>query len=240
VLATGTHRAGSMIELLHERPGHRVVERIISEPGLRFQPTVDSYARRYALDADDLYQAASERLLRQDRVSPEHEGLRGWLERCVNYAALDLIKERARQPVAMAELPESTVTPTDTVGSEQWLTQLLHRALTSDQVRAILALVRDPDIELRDLAELVGKSYAGARQLKSRAKAKLGGLIGLTAAELAAYRGWRKGEGVADVARRLGIDQAQVDRLRRAAAVKVRRFLAPDPGSSGLRRRARG
>jgi hypothetical protein len=173
-------------------------------------------------------------------VLPEHLGLRGWLDGCVKYAALDLLKDRNRQPVAMAELPEpASAQPEDSVGWEQWLIQRLRRVLTSDQLRAILALVRDPDIDLRELAKLVGKSYAGARQLKSRAMAKLGGLIGLTAAELVVYRGWRRGEGVADVARRLKIDPKQVDRLRRAASVKVRRFLSAEAGATGFRRRGR-
>ncbi len=229
-----------MAELRRGRPGHRVVERVLAEPGLRFRAIVDSYARRYRLDPDELYQVSSERLLRQRTVLPEHHGLRGWLDRCVRYAALDMVKERYRQPVTLAVLPEPVAAqPMDTVGWEQGLVQRLRRVLSTDQLKATLALVRDPDIDLRELARLIGKSYAGARQLKSRAMAKLGGLIGLTAAELAAYRGWRRGEGVADVARRLKIDQAQVERLRRAASVKVRRFLWPETPASGSRRRDR-
>jgi DNA-directed RNA polymerase specialized sigma24 family protein len=222
-------------------PGHKVLLRVITEPDLRFRATVDTYARRYTLDRDDLYQAASERLLRQRGVMPEHEGLRGWLDRCVNFVALDMIKDKARQPVAMGDLPEFpdiwAHPPVDAVGWEQWLAERLDRALTADQVHAILALARDPDLELRELARLTNKSYAGARQLKSRALARLGKLIGLTAAERAAYRGLRKGEGVAEAARRLGIDTRQVDRLRRAASVKIRRFLTFD--ASGSRRQGR-
>lgn len=221
-----------------QQPGHRVLERIITEPGLRFRATVDGYARRYTLDRDDLYQAASERLLRQGNVQPDHEGLRGWLDRCVNYAALDMIKDRNRQPVAMSELPERpTSMPHESVGWEQWLTTLLAATLSADQVRAVVELARDPDLDLRELAKVVDKSYAGARQLKSRAMAKLGRLIGLTAEERAAYRGWRRGERVADVARRLGIDSAQVERLHKAATVKLRRFFARD--TTGTRRQGR-
>jgi DNA-directed RNA polymerase specialized sigma24 family protein len=229
-----------MAEPQHRGPGHRVVERVLTEPDLKFRPTVDDYARRYLVDPDDLYQSASERLLRQGGVLPQHQGLRGWLVRCVNYAALDLVKDRARQPVAMAELPERPVAPPEPNDADQWLAQRLHRRVSSDQLRAILALARDPDLNLRDLARLIGKSYAGARQLKCRALARLSRLIGLTAAESVAYRGWHKGEGEAEVARRLGVDQSQVDRLRRAAAVKVRCFLLAEPGSSGFRRRGRG
>ncbi|CAM3332512.1 RNA polymerase sigma factor [Kibdelosporangium persicum] len=224
-----------------DQPGHRVLLRVITEPDLRFRATVDGYARRYTLDRDDLYQAASERLLRQRGVVPDHEGLRGWLERCVNFTALDMIKDRARQPMVMSDLPEPPdprpSPATDSVGWEQWLAGRLDRALTRDQVRAVLALVRDPDLGLRELAKVTNKSYAGARQLKSRALAKLGRLIGLTAAERAAYRGLRKGEGVAEAARRLGIDAIQVDRLRRAASVKIRRFLSFD--ASGSRKQGR-
>jgi RNA polymerase sigma-70 factor (ECF subfamily) len=220
-----------------QRPGHRVLERIIAEPDLRFRATVDGYAHRYTLDRDDLYQAASERLLRQGNVEPDHEGLRGWLDRCVNYAALDMIKERNRQPLTMSELPERAVMPHESVGWEQWLTALLATTLSADQVRAVLELTRDPDLDLRELAKVIDKSYAGTRQLKSRAMAKLGRLIGLTADERAAYRGWRRDEGVTEVARRLGIDPAQVDRLRKAATVKLRRFFARDTTTS--RRRSR-
>ncbi|MBP2320283.1 RNA polymerase sigma-70 factor (ECF subfamily) [Kibdelosporangium banguiense] len=221
-----------------QRPGHRVLQRIIAEPDLRFRATVDGYAHRYTLDRDDLYQAASERLLRQGNVEPDHEGLRGWLDRCVNYAALDMIKERNRQPVLMSELPErATSTPQESVGWEQWLTTLLAATLSPDQVRAVVELARDPDLDLRELAKIVDKSYAGARQLKSRAMAKLGRLIGLTSDERAAYRAWRRDEGPAEVARRLGIDPAQVDRLRRAASVKLRRFLSRD--ATGSRRQGR-
>jgi DNA-directed RNA polymerase specialized sigma24 family protein len=222
-----------------QRPGHRVLERIIAEPDLRFRATVDGYAYRYTLDRDDLYQAASERLLRQGNVEPDHEGLRGWLDRCVRFAALDMIKDRDRQPLAMSELPErATTTPQESVGWEQWLTTLLAATLSPDQVRAVVEPARDPDLDLRELAKAVDKSYAGTRQLKSRAMAKLGRLIGLTAEERAAYRGWRRGEGAADVARRLGIDSAQVERLRKAAALKLRRFFARD--ASGFRRQGRG
>lgn len=224
-----------------DQPGLRVLQRVIAEPDLRFRATVDTYARRYTLDRDDLYQATSERLLRQDTVVPDHEGLRGWLDRCVNFVALDMLKDRARQPMALGEFPDSVelcVRPfADSVGFEQWLTTRLHPPLTAEQTHAVIALTRDPDLELRELAKLTNKSYAGARQLKSRAMARLRRLIGLTAAERAAYRGLRKGEGVAEAARRLGIDQSQVDRLRRAASVKIRRFLSLD--ASGSRKQGR-
>ncbi|ONI81198.1 hypothetical protein ALI144C_21925 [Actinosynnema sp. ALI-1.44] len=224
-----------------EQPGLKVLLRVLTEPDLRFRATVDVYARRYTLDRDDLYQAASERLLRQRGVMPEHEGLRGWLDRCVKFAALDMLKDRARQPLAMDELPDFAEVVTHQPNPDgdwaQWLTSLLHRELTSDQVSAVLALGRDPGIGLRELATLTHKSYAGARQLKSRALARVGRLIGLTAAERAAYRGLHKGEGVAEAARRMGVDQSQVDTLRRAASVKIRRFLTPD--ASGCRKQGR-
>nr|WP_042193869.1 sigma-70 family RNA polymerase sigma factor [Kibdelosporangium sp. MJ126-NF4] len=224
-----------------EQPGHRVLLRVIAEPDLRFRATVDGYARRYTLDRDDLYQATSERLLRQRTVMPEHDGLRGWLDRCVNFTALDMIRDQARQPIAVSDLSELAdammYQPGPEVDWEPWLASRLDLALTADQVSAVLALSHDPGIELRELARLTDKSYAGARQLKSRALARVGRLIGLTAAERAAYRGLRKGEGVAEAARRMGVDQSQVDSLRRAASVKIRRFLSPD--ASGSRRQGR-
>ncbi|ALG07076.1 RNA polymerase sigma factor [Kibdelosporangium phytohabitans] len=228
-----------------EQPGLKVLLRVITEPGLRFRATVDVYARRYTLDSDDLYQAASERLLRQRGVQPEHEGLRGWLDRCVNFTALDMLKDRARQPVVMDGLPEFADSVMYQRGPEaatdvdwtQWLTTRLDPELTADQVLAVLALGGDPGIGLRELAALTDKSYAGARQLKSRALARVGRLIGLTAAERAAYRGMHKGEGVAEAARRLGVDESHVDVLRRAASVKIRRFLTVD--ASGCRKQGR-
>lgn len=137
-----------------QRAEHRILERIITGPDVSLRSTVDKYARRYVLDHDDLYQATCERLRRHDGKVSEHERPRDWLDRCVNFVALDKIKDRSRQPLAMGEPLKMASMASDSAGWEQWLATRLERTLTSDQVRTIAALAGDPDIELRKLAEV--------------------------------------------------------------------------------------
>ncbi|GAA3853319.1 hypothetical protein GCM10022243_18630 [Saccharothrix violaceirubra] len=205
---TGRHpqnrRTPAEIRREHERrrgAGHTVVDRILGRYHDEFRRRVAVHARRYGIDPAEVYQSACERLLRQSTVDPDHEGLLGWVDNCIRYAALDLLKAARRVPEPRAELPDvpderwHVAEP----GDREWVADLLRSAdVTDHQFRLLLLLAEDPATAARELAAALGVKEPYARKVKERAMRKLRTHIGLGSRELNAYLAWHQGRPCTD------------------------------------------
>jgi RNA polymerase sigma factor (sigma-70 family) len=136
-----------------------------------------------ASEADDAVQEAWLRLSRAD--AGEIENLGGWLTTVVARVCLNLLqsrKSRREEPLG-AHLPEETATGQDGPDPEQ-------QALLADSVGLALLVVLDTlapaerlafvlhdmfDVPFEEIAPIVGRSPAAARQLASRARRRVRG-----------------------------------------------------------------
>jgi RNA polymerase sigma factor (sigma-70 family) len=134
-------------------------------------------------EADDAVQEAWLRLSRAD--AGEIENLGGWLTTVVARVCLNLLqsrKSRREEPLG-AHLPEETATGQDGPDPEQ-------QALLADSVGLALLVVLDTlapaerlafvlhdmfDVPFEEIAPIVGRSPAAARQLASRARRRVRG-----------------------------------------------------------------
>lgn len=208
----------------HVDSGMRIVELVTTEFGDEFRRLVRRHSRAFRIDMDELFQAAILRLLCQRQVDPQHDGLWGWLDRCVRYTALDHVRGRSRRPptVEVGSFPDVADESSVEIATNRWsLERLLSSMLTEDQLKIALALADDVDLHV--VADRHRLSYDNVRKIKSRALARLRSRIGLTGTETLAFVAWRRGCTVAEVAETAGIDQVDVEHAIRSAAAKVRR-----------------
>jgi RNA polymerase sigma factor (sigma-70 family) len=134
-------------------------------------------------EADDAVQEAWLRLSRAD--AGEIENLGGWLTTVVARVCLNLLQSRKsrREEPLEAHLPEETATGRDGPDPEQ-------QALLADSVGLALLVVLDTlapaerlafvlhdmfDVPFEEIAPIVGRSPAAARQLASRARRRVRG-----------------------------------------------------------------
>jgi RNA polymerase sigma factor (sigma-70 family) len=135
-------------------------------------------------EAEDAVQESWLRLSRSD--TSDVENLRGWLTTVVARVSLDMLRSRKsrREDPLDPELPEPIVSPVDGTDPE-------HEALLADSLGPALLVVLDtlPPAErlafvLHDLfavpfdeiADIVGRTPAAARQLASRARRRVQGV----------------------------------------------------------------
>ena len=149
-----------------------------------------------ATEADDAVQEAWLRLSRAD--AGEIENLGGWLTTVVARVCLNLLQSRKsrREEPLEAHLPEETATGQDGPDPEQ-------QALLADSVGLALLVVLDTlapaerlafvlhdmfDVPFEEIAPIVGRSPAAARQLASRARRRVRGAEAAPDADLARQR----------------------------------------------------
>jgi RNA polymerase sigma factor (sigma-70 family) len=149
-----------------------------------------------ATEADDAVQEAWLRLSRAD--AGEIENLGGWLTTVVARVCLNLLQSRKsrREEPLEAHLPEETATGQDGPDPEQ-------QALLADSVGLALLVVLDTlapaerlafvlhdmfDVPFEEIAPIVGRSPAAARQLASRARRRVRGAEAAPDADLAHQR----------------------------------------------------
>jgi RNA polymerase sigma factor (sigma-70 family) len=149
-----------------------------------------------ATEADDAVQEAWLRLSRAHAA--EIENLGGWLTTVVARVCLNLLQSRRsrREEPLEAHLPEETATGRDVPDPEQ-------QALLADSVGLALLVVLDTlapaerlafvlhdmfDVPFEEIAPIVGRSPAAARQLASRARRRVRGAEAAPVADQARQR----------------------------------------------------
>lgn len=147
-------------------------------------------------EADDAVQEAWLRLSRSD--ANEIGNLRGWLTTVVGRVCLDMLRSRAsrREEQLDAHAPEAMVSPPDVSNPER-------EALLAESVGLALLVVLETlapaerlafvlhdmfDLPFDEIARIVGRSPASARQLASRARRRVQGVPTASRADLARQR----------------------------------------------------
>jgi RNA polymerase sigma-70 factor (ECF subfamily) len=134
-----------------------------------------------ASDADD---AVQEVWLRLSRTDPGNiDNLGGWLTTVVARVCLNMLQSRREEPVGM-HLPESVVTGTDGIDPETEalladsigpaLLVILHTLAPAERLAFVLHDLFAVPFE--DIAPIVGRSPAAARQLASRGRRRVQGV----------------------------------------------------------------
>jgi RNA polymerase sigma-70 factor (ECF subfamily) len=135
-------------------------------------------------EADDAVQESWLRLSRSDTSAVENLG--GWLTTVVSRVALDMLRSRAsrREEPLGPHLPDPIVSRGDSVDPE-------HQALLADSVGLALLVILDTlapaerlafvlhdmfAVPFEEIAPIVGRSPAAARQLASRARRRVRGV----------------------------------------------------------------
>ena len=146
-----------------------------------------------ASDADDAVQEAWLRLSRSDTDSIENLG--GWLTTVVARVCLNMLQSRREQPAGMC-LPESAVTDADGIDPEAEalladsigpaLLVILHTLAPAERLAFVLHDMFA--VPFDDIAPVVGRSPAAARQLASRARRRVQGAAPVLDADLTRQR----------------------------------------------------
>jgi RNA polymerase sigma factor (sigma-70 family) len=141
-----------------------------------------------ASEADDAVQEAWLRLSRTDCGSIENLG--GWLTTVVARVCLNMLQSRREQPVGM-HLPEPAVSDADGIDPEQEalladsigpaLLVILHTLAPAERLAFVLHDMFAVPFE--DIAAIVGRSPAAARQLASRARRRVQGVTPVPGAD---------------------------------------------------------
>jgi RNA polymerase sigma factor (sigma-70 family) len=146
-----------------------------------------------ASEADDAIQETWLRLSRTDPGSIENLG--GWLTTVVARVCLNMLQSRREQPVGM-HLPEPVVTGADGIDPEQEalladsigpaLLVILHTLAPAERLAFVLHDMFA--VPFDDIAAIVGRSPAAARQLASRARRRVQGVTAVPGTDLARQR----------------------------------------------------
>jgi len=146
-----------------------------------------------ASDADDAVQEAWLRLSRTDPGNIDNLG--GWLTTVVARVCLNMLQSRRDEPVGI-QLPESAVTGTDGIDPE-------HEALLADSIGPALLVILHTlapaerlafvlhdmfAVPFDDIAPIVGRSPAAARQLASRGRRRVQGAAPVSGTDLTRQR----------------------------------------------------
>jgi RNA polymerase sigma factor (sigma-70 family) len=144
-------------------------------------------------EADDAVQEAWLRLSRTDPGSIENLG--GWLTTVVARVCLNMLASRREEPVGV-DLPESVVSDADGTGPEYEalladsigpaLLVILHTLAPAERLAFVLHDIFA--VPFDDIAAVVGRSPAAARQLASRGRRRVQGVAPVTGAELTRQR----------------------------------------------------
>ncbi len=146
-----------------------------------------------ASDADD---AVQETWLRLSRTGPDNiENLGGWLTTVVARVCLNMLQSRREEPVGI-HLPESVVTGTDGIDPENEalladsigpaLLVILHTLAPAERLAFVLHDMFA--VPFDDIAAVVGRSPAAARQLASRGRRRVQGVAPVSGTDLTRQR----------------------------------------------------
>ena len=146
-----------------------------------------------ASDADDAVQEAWLRLSRTDHGNIDNLG--GWLTTVVARVCLNMLQSRREEPVGIL-LPESVVTGTDGIDPENEalladsigpaLLVILHTLAPAERLAFVLHDMFA--VPFDEIAPILGRSPAAARQLASRARRRVQGAATIRHPDLARQR----------------------------------------------------
>jgi RNA polymerase sigma factor (sigma-70 family) len=146
-----------------------------------------------ASDADDAVQEAWLRLSRTDPGNIDNLG--GWLTTVVARVCLNMLQSRREEPVGI-HLPESAVTGTDGIDPETEalladsigpaLLVILHTLAPAERLAFVLHDMFA--VPFDDIAPIVGRAPAAARQLASRARRRVQGVAPVLDTDLTRQR----------------------------------------------------
>jgi RNA polymerase sigma factor (sigma-70 family) len=146
-----------------------------------------------ASDADDAVQEAWLRLRRTDPGNIDNLG--GWLTTVVARVCLNMLHSRREEPAGI-HLPESVVTGTDGTGPENEalladsigpaLLVILHTLAPAERLAFVLHDMFA--VPFDDIAPIVGRSPAAARQLASRGRRRVQGVAPVSGTDLTRQR----------------------------------------------------
>jgi RNA polymerase sigma-70 factor (ECF subfamily) len=146
-----------------------------------------------ASEADDAVQEAWLRLSRSD--TSDIENLAGWLTTVVARLCLNMLQARRDEPVGM-QLPEPVTSDTDGIDPEREalladsigpaLLVILHTLAPAERLAFVLHDMFA--VPFDDIAAIVGRSPAAARQLASRARRRVQGVAPVLDTELTRQR----------------------------------------------------
>jgi RNA polymerase sigma factor (sigma-70 family) len=146
-----------------------------------------------ASEADDAVQEAWLRLSRTDCGSIENLG--GWLTTVVARVCLNMLQSRREQPVGM-QLPQPAVSDADGIDPEQEalladsigpaLLVILHTLAPAERLAFVLHDMFA--VPFDDIAAIVGRSPAAARQLASRGRRRVQGVAPVPGTDLTRQR----------------------------------------------------
>jgi len=146
-----------------------------------------------ASEADDAVQEAWLRLSRTDPDAIENLG--GWLTTVVARVCLNMLQSRREQPAGM-DLPESAVSDADGIDPETQalladsigpaLLVVLHTLAPAERLAFVLHDMFA--VPFDDIAAIVGRSPAAARQLASRARRRVQGVAAVPGTDLTRQR----------------------------------------------------
>ena len=134
-----------------------------------FQKLLDAHGRdvhRFLVatvgrsDADDCYQETWLAALRAYPRLRDDSNLRSWILTVAHHKAIDHLRTRRRQPVAVAEVPERPTPPAPEREDELWA---LVRELPSKQ-RTAVALRYVADAPYAEISSVMGTSEEAARR----------------------------------------------------------------------------
>lgn len=215
-----------------------LVEALLTKQALwLFERCQKATASRPGLDPGDVYQEAVRRLmLSRTEVDADHDHVRAFLGRCVDWAVLDLADDRVRQGgVAVSEAEfdaalENQVAddPEDPGAGPLMQRDLLDRiGLTTNQADTVLKEASHPDLTWKEFALLVGRSHAAVRQDRKRALDKIENWLGLDDDERRAYAAHRRTGSFTATAAALRMPESRCRALLRSADRKIRLRLNP-------------
>src|SRR5712671_1689318 len=146
-----------------------------------------------ASEADDAVQEAWLRLSRSDPDNIENLG--GWLTTVVARVCLNMLQSRREEPVGI-HLPESVVTGADGIDPEDEalladsigpaLLVILHTLAPAERLAFVLHDMFA--VPFDDIAAIVGRSPAAARQLASRGRRRVQGVAPVSGTDLTRQR----------------------------------------------------
>jgi len=146
-----------------------------------------------ASDADDAVQEAWLRLSRTNACNIENLG--GWLTTAVARVCLNMLQSRREEPVGI-HLPESVVTGADGIDPEDEalladsigpaLLVILHTLAPAERLAFVLHDMFA--VPFDDIAAIVGRSPAAARQLASRGRRRVQGVAPVSGTDLTRQR----------------------------------------------------
>lgn len=178
-------------------PAAQRVERLLEQEGNWLAERIRVAADRFGLDSEELFQEVVVSLLRRESYADlQNRGLHTWLGDRVDWTAYDLLRKRNRtvpvtdRPDALDRLadPSSGGPPSPTLNPQD----LERLGLTTNEAQTVAFHCTGTDMPLKDLALLVGRSYAAVRKEKQRGLKKLENLFDLTDEETEVVRAWRR------------------------------------------------